>query len=522
MADIPRLVRFVALTAAVVWFGLTVRAQAAQPAEPAGAAETESTARIVDAPANIRSFAPEESAVTVNAAEVNLRQVFEDLGPDATLWYQHVQTLANSFFEGRAPASRGIELAAEYIEFFFRRYGLEPAFPAETEPPGADINAGLTSYRQPFSFTVRSPRGKGEAAVAQHPVAGERPVDGEDSPAQRSGTGPTFYADNVGGILPGRGELADEWIVIGAHYDHVGYGSFGTLPANRGKLHPGADDNASGTAGVLILARQLADAYADEEDDHHLRSILFLAFSAEESGLHGSRYFVNHSTIRPQAITAMVNLDMIGRLRSGRLSVSGIGTAEEFEALLRPHFEQSDLTVATSEGGLGPSDHLNFFEAGIPVLFMFTGIHPEYTSPRDLAYTVNPAGAVKILNLVSSIVLDLAARSERLTFVHNTQGAVGPRMGAKVRLGIMPNYGADVESGVVVDVVFDGTSADEAGILPGDIILHWNGLEVTDGAKLMELFRAHQPGDVVTIILQRGEAQVELQVTLHARSATDQ
>lgn len=313
---------------------------------------------------------------------------------------------------------------------------------------------------------------------------------------------------NVGGVIPGNGSLKDEWLIIGAHYDHVGMGMFGTSPAYRGQLHPGADDNASGTAALLILARRLMDAYAKGGEDQPRRSILFLAFTAEESGLHGSRYYVQNATVPGDRTTAMLNMDMVGRLRQNRLSVSGTGTAEGFAEILAPHFANSSLTIEANPSGRGPSDHANFYGAGIPVLFPFTGLHDDYHKPGDKAYTVNPAGAVKIVELMEDIALDLATRPDRLVFVSTRAGPGQDRGYGPVRLGVTPGMGAEEVEGVLVEAVAEGSAAQEAGIEPGDLLVAWNGEPMVGTRSLMENLQKHQPGDAVQIVLMRNGERV--------------
>lgn len=635
--------------------------------------------RVVAAPASITAFAPRSDAVVVDAYTVNYRQLFEDLGPDATLWYQHVHSLANPFFEGRLPGTRGSALTAEYIEFYFRSYGLEPVFADDaTDAPGGEAGVA-TSYLQPFDFTPRGPSslpgvsdanaaigstpleqdedfvvlgnsGSGQVSgpvtfvgygIAQGPdgytsfdedtdltgrialllryepldedgysqwaearfspraaiapkmrevasrgaagimlvappdvaegrkaleslrasvrfgrgldipviqitmavadaLLAEADPDGADLMAwrRRADLGEVTTADldddvhvsfgaevdrlrvdvqNVAGILPGRGFVSDEWIVVCAHHDHVGMGDLGGInPRNRGQLHPGADDNASGTAGVLVLAKMLSQAYAEAPDDAELRSVLFVTFDAEELGLIGSRYFTNHPPIPLEQVTLAMNMDMIGRLRAGNLSVLGTATAQGLPELLRPHFEASGLTVAVNESGSGRSDDANFHRVEVPAIHFFTGMHPEYTSPRDHAYTVNPAGAGLILDLMYAIALDVADDAHQLVFQEPPPSRGQDRGYGRVRLGIQPGMGDDVESGVLIDRVFDGTSAAEGGLVAGDILVGWNEHEIDSLRDLFERLQEHKPGDKVTLSVFRNEQRIELEVTLKA------
>jgi aminopeptidase YwaD len=639
---------------------------------------------VVAGPANLRDFNPKNTAVapSVSSEEVDLRKIFEDLGPDATLWYQHVQTLANPFFEGRWPTSRGCELAAEYIEFYFKQYGLEPAFPGEIAQLGGEHTRAFTSFRQPFDFASPSPNVK--VLQAGNSINGEPLIDGSDftvlgvsgdgnitAPVTFVGYGiehgqddytsfdeqvdltgriamvlryeplndegksqwstarfsrfagvalkmkaltdrgaagiilvnppgavdgktgleslrdssrfgprlkiPAFQVtpevadriirqgdgqkrdlltlrqladkgeiktlnldesvlvslnsalhvddrmntQNVAAVLRGKGNLADQWVVIGAHYDHVGFGYTGARPQNVGKLHPGADDNASGTAAVLIAAKRLSQNYADSSDGANLRSVMFVAFSAEEAGLFGSKKFVDDNPIDPKSINLMINMDMIGRLRSNNLLVQGTGTAEGLATLCKPHFEKSGLTISLTLGGGGPSDHATFYRAGIPVLFLFTGEHPEYHQPTDRAYTVNPAGAMKVIELLEDITMEAASRPERLKYVQTSAGGGGRNTGARVRLGIQPDYQAELETGVKVEAVSEGTSAAVAGIQAGDILLTWNGEALAGGQKLFEFLSKAEPGEKVTIVLLRGEREMTVEVTLKPRETNE-
>ncbi len=332
-----------------------------------------------------------------------------------------------------------------------------------------------------------------------------------------------LMTENVGGILRGKGALADEWIVIGAHYDHVGYGAYGADSENRGTLHPGADDNASGTSGMLLLTKQLSEAYEAMGDDANLRSILFLAFSAEEVGLNGSRAFIKSPSIPADKVDFMLNLDMIGRLRSNDLEVGGVGSATDFMGKLRPFFEASGLTIRADPSGRGPSDHANFYGAGIPVLFFFTGVHDVYHKPGDKGYTVSPQGARKVLDLAGKIAMWRAIETDRLVFESATN-ADGTTRGqdrgyAAVRLGVQPGMAEDGATGIKVEGVSEGTSAAEAGIKPGDLLIAWNGEELASTAVMMEKLRACKVGDKVEIRLLRAGQEETVTVTMKAGKA---
>ena len=321
----------------------------------------------------------------------------------------------------------------------------------------------------------------------------------------------SVHARNIGGVLVGKGDLADEWVVIGGHYDHLGYGSRG-----RGELHPGADDNASGTAAVMILARIFSQQY-QTTDDASLRSVLFLLFDSEELGLLGSAHFVENPIMDLEQVNAMINLDMVGNLRNNKLSISGSGTAEEFETLVPQLVIASGLDASLTRGGTGPSDHANFFRKDIPILFFFTGITDEYHSPEDKAFKTNPAGAALIIDLVREFAT-LLINDPKLTFTSNTAGGAGQtaRMPSPVRLGIQPSYSALLETGIMIASVSEGTCAEDAGLIADDVLLAWNDSELVGGRSLMEMLRASKPGDVITFTVQRDGKNIKVEVTLRA------
>jgi Zn-dependent M28 family amino/carboxypeptidase len=323
-----------------------------------------------------------------------------------------------------------------------------------------------------------------------------------------------LHAQNIAGVLLGKGDLTNEWLVVGSHYDHVGFGYTGT--SSRGELHAGADDNASGTSANLVLARRFSALYATT-DDTSLRSILFIFFDAEEAGLLGSAHFVKEPTMDLESINAMINLDMVGNLRNNNLSLSGTGTAVEFETLVPEVVEASTVEASLTPGGTGPSDHTSFYAKDIPVLFFFTGMTPEYHTPEDQAFKTNPSGAA----IVTDLTFDFAQRlvkDAKLTFTTNTHGSGGrtARIPAPVRLGVQPSYSEILETGILLAGVSEDTSASDAGMQAQDILLAWDGIELTGGRKLMELLRESSPGDVVDFTVQRDGDNIIVKVTLKA------
>jgi hypothetical protein len=322
----------------------------------------------------------------------------------------------------------------------------------------------------------------------------------------------SMHAQNIGGVLQGRGDLENEWVVIGGHYDHLGHGN----SSSQMEIFTGADDNASGTAAVMILAKLLSEAYENTNDDS-LRSVLFLLFDAEESGLHGSAAFVDDPIMDLRKVNVMINMDMIGRLRGNNLSISGTGTAEEFETLIPNLVNETELTASLTTGGTGPSDHTNFYANDIPVLFFFTGMSDEYHTPQDRIHTINPAGASQVIELIDAFAAVLVD-DPKVHFTNDTKTKSDrpTKMSSPVRLGIHPSYTEKLETGILLTGVSEGTCAEAAGLQSGDILLAWGDTELTGGRKLMEMLKASAPGEVVTFTVQRGEENILVEVILQA------
>jgi aminopeptidase YwaD len=334
--------------------------------------------------------------------------------------------------------------------------------------------------------------------------------------------------ENVIGVLPGRGRLRDEVIVIGAHYDHLGRGEIGSRsPDHRGKIHPGADDNASGTAGLLLLAERFSRlAKTDTQGDR--RTLVFAAFTAEERGLLGSRHMTRNLDdlgLRRERIVAMLNMDMIGRLRNNRIHVSGVGSAAEWRDFVEAAARHAELELRASNSASGPSDHASFYAIRVPVLHFFTGVHAEYHTPQDTADTVNFPGAVKVVDMVDHVARALLTADKRLTFQPDRvaagggpggdAGAAGPG-GASAYLGLMPDYGEEGD-GLRVAGVMPGTPAEKAGLRSGDIITRWNDEGVGDIHDLTRLLRAAKPGDKVSLQVTRDETLQVVTVELGQR-----
>jgi len=365
---------------------------------------------------------------------------------------------------------------------------------------------------------------------------------------------------NVVGILDGSDPtLKNEVIVIGAHYDHLGYGGEGSLAPRQGEIHHGADDNASGTAGMLELARLFSSQKLRPR-----RTIVFMAFSGEEEGLLGSNYYVNHPIVPLANTVTMINMDMIGRMKDNKLIVGGVGTAPQWRQTLaaanapermrvavaptspgdmpRPvstvgrempgrevsivtgsngnpvvtlSFEKPfDLTL--NEDGFGPSDHSSFYAKQIPVLFFWTGSHEDYHKPSDTADKINYADEVRILGLITRIVYDIDTNDKRPVYAVAKSESAGRAAGFRVYLGTIPNY-ADSNDGLLLDGVRDESPAAKAGIKAGDKIVKLAGRDVHNVYDYTYALGEMKAGQEYEVELMRAGQRIKLVITPAAR-----
>ncbi|MCS7065486.1 MAG: M20/M25/M40 family metallo-hydrolase [Fimbriimonadales bacterium] len=316
-------------------------------------------------------------------------------------------------------------------------------------------------------------------------------------------------ARNVIGFLPGSDPAKrEEMIVIGAHYDHLGFGEVGSLAPESGDIHHGADDNASGTAGLLELARMLSADRAKLP-----RSVLFIAFSGEEEGLVGSAYFVRNPTVPLEKIIAMINLDMIGRMTNDRLSVSGIGSSPQWEEIVKAANSEG-LTLSLSQTATGGSDHTSFFLRNIPVLFFFTGMHPDYHRPSDTWEKINYEGQAKVVQMVYRVTTALAQREERIAFSRpqQPQAEQPMRRGGRVRLGIIPDYTVEDGKGVLLQGVSPNSPAEKAGLKAGDRLIAINGKRVQNIEEMMALYAELEPGKPAEVTILRDGQEIKVQL----------
>lgn len=323
-------------------------------------------------------------------------------------------------------------------------------------------------------------------------------------------------AKNIIGYLEGAGPLANETIVIGAHYDHLGRGERGSRSKGSKAVHFGADDNGSGTTSVIELARRFAGM-----KDRQGRRIVFMLFSGEERGLLGSAYYCNREPVFPLKDTvAMINLDMVGRLRNEevnkkfKLEIGGIGSAKGFEKMIDTMNEKYQFNITKTRSGTGPSDHTSFYMKEVPVFFLFTGFHPEYHMPTDKPDLINVEGMAKICDMVEEITTKISTTKERPEYVKGVTGKSPSMSGALPTIGFMPGqYDDDETRGVPVGGVTPGGPADKGGIKSGDWIIDVAGRTIKNMDGYMNAMTAQRRGMEIEITILRGKEKLKLKVT---------
>ncbi len=367
-----------------------------------------------------------------------------------------------------------------------------------SDEPLAEIEASIDETFAPASFQLEETTATIRASIVTRDVIGK----------------------NVIAELPGKGNLAEETIVIGAHYDHVGMGGRGSLAPGTIAIHNGADDNGSGTVTMLETARRIT-----EMDLENHRRIVFMAFTAEEKGLLGSKHYAREPRFALETTTGMINLDMVGRLNDEeKLTVFGTGTAPEFDGLVDAWTEKFQLPVRKDVSGYGPSDHTSFYEQKVPVLFFFTGLHTDYHRPSDDFEKINLDGMVRITDMVCEAALYLATVPVRPTFQTTGPGAGVNRARANRRPAETPPPAAfmgvameDVDGTVVVTAVVEQGPAAQAGIRPGDSLVRLGETKTTSMAEVQTTVGEQRPGNVLDVTINRGGDEITVKVKLGER-----
>ncbi len=368
-----------------------------------------------------------------------------------------------------------------------------------TGTPGNDSAAAFIARRyKSLELTALAP------GYEQHFVA---------RPPAHAGPGTALATQNVAAILSGRDKLLrEEFVIVGAHFDHLGTSTDGALDPESHSVRRGADDNASGTAAVLELARIF-------KHNPTRRSLIFVNFSGEEQGVLGSSYFADHLPVAVDSIDAMVNFDMVGRLKNDRLIVYGVLTAKEFPALLDSANARDPLKVNAQGDGFGPSDHASFYAKNIPVLHLFTDLHEDYHRATDTPDKINAAGEARVVAYAERVIREIADRPARLTFV---RAPAAPQMsssreGTNVYLGSIPDMASGDAPGLRLSGVSAGTPADIAGLKAGDVIVEFGGQSVKDLYEYSNALYSHKPGDEVDVVVLRSGQRLTLHVKLGRR-----
>lgn len=311
---------------------------------------------------------------------------------------------------------------------------------------------------------------------------------------------------NVIGYIEGSNpDLKHQYIVIGAHYDHLGWGGQGSLVPDVVEIHNGADDNGSGTVGLLELAE-----YFSHNREKLNRSLVFIAFTAEEEGTIGSAYYVKNPVFPLENTIAMINMDMIGRMKDDKLTIYGVGTSPVWNGLVDELNSKFKFNLNLVKDGYGPSDHAQFYSKGIPVLHFFTGIHSDYHKPSDDYDKINYQGERRILEFISQLIFELDKVKEKPEFV-KVETSQRSLRGFRVTLGIVPDYSEDVR-GMKVGDVRPGSPAEKAGIKPGDVIVKMGKREINNIYDYTYALGDYNPGDEVEVIVLRNGERLSLKV----------
>ncbi|MDR1724826.1 MAG: M20/M25/M40 family metallo-hydrolase [Bacteroidales bacterium] len=374
---------------------------------------------------------------------------------------ESVYFLASDELEGRFPMSKGDSLARKYIVETF-------------------LNNKIVPITQNFTFSFK-------------PRLAEEKIE--------------LQTANIYGIIRGNDhKLKDEYVVIGAHFDHLGKNNTYSMRNDSTNIHYGADDNASGVAMMLEMAGRLSKG-------NYGRSLIFVAFAAEEEGLNGSKFFVENMPVNKDNVVAMFNFDMVGKFRNNTINAGGIGTSLESEAIVRNVAKEYNLNVKLSSSGIGASDHSSFYASNIPVFFIHTDADTTYHTPSDKPQYINYSGMDTIADFSFALIENVLLRENRLTFQRSIdpQNTNPSRM--KVSLGIMPDH-SGTANGVKVDVVSKNRAADRAGIKQGDIIIEINNKKVGDLYEYMEAFSNVEQGETIDVKLIREGKEIVIKVKM--------
>jgi len=410
-------------------------------------------------------------------------------GADARL-ARAVLYLSSDELEGRRLGSAGLDLAADYIAEQFKSAGLKTDL-YEGTPFQKFIIRAVPSKSDSFN-TDNATR---VASLALSALGWEKGFD-------------RVSAKNVVGVLQGDGPHADETIVIGAHYDHLGRGGMGSLDPDSHEIHHGADDNASGTSALIEVARRLA-----ARETKLPRRVVFIAFTGEERGLYGSAHYARDPLVPLDQTIAMVNMDMVGRMVDDKLIVYGTDTASEWNKLLDSLATDHPFKLTRRPEGYGPSDHTSFYAKRIPVLFFFTGTHRDYHRPTDTFDKINVDGMRRITDLVTDAVVAIAEMDHRPTYQDIGAPPEFAKSGNRPYFGSIPDFSQE-QPGYVLMGVSKGGPAERAGIKANDIIVRLGDWPIGNLEDFDTALRKFKSGDRVSVLVKRGGEELKFEVTL--------
>lgn len=382
--------------------------------------------------------------------------------------------LASEQLQGRFPSTKGDTLAVEYVADIFKSLNFKSLY--------------KDSYKEVLFKDMSS------ASMNKN----------QESPK-------TCYSRNVIGMIEGTdNKLKDEYIVIGAHLDHLGLGGMmsGSRSKEVNKVHYGADDNASGVALMLELARKFSKTPSK-------RSIIFVAFACEERGLIGSKQFLQDLPFPTKQIVAMFNFDMVGKLKNNSLTVGGSKTSKQSEKIIKKYSDKYKLNITLSPSGVGPSDHASFYAKDIPVFYFTTGADSTYHTPNDKPENINFKGIELVSSYAYDIANDVANQNEKLSFRKTKfSNNNSERKNLKVTLGIMPDVTVSTDEGLKAEIVSTGKPADKAGMKNGDVIVELNGKRVKDIYGYMDILATLKPDTTIEAKVKRENKIIELKIKL--------
>lgn len=383
---------------------------------------------------------------------------------------RHVRYFSAEKQEGRGVGTSGLDRVAQYIADHFQLFNLKPGGEKGT-------------YFQPVQIKLGAE---------------------------------TLLTKNVIGFLEGRESAwQDAPLILGAHYDHLGFGGPGSKARDSQTVHPGADDNASGVAVLLELARKFSSQKPPLK-----RPLIFIAFTAEELNLLGSKHYVDHPLMPLEKTLAMLNLDMVGRLQEEKLLIFGAGTAAEWKQVLQGINYQFQFDLALNTDDYGASDQAPFYHKDIPVLHFFTGAYTEHHTPDDTWQKLNYTGMMKITEYIAALVTYLGERDSSLTFQQSgsreARESIRSQPGQGAWFGIVPDF-AEHPEGMRITGTSKGSPAESAGLVAGDVLIEIDGQQIKNIYDLSQVLKSHVPGDIIQVKYRREEQEVLIHVVLGQR-----